>query len=246
MNRGPYQGVMNVVRFNYDMYLKAACVLLLAFLLPWPDLLSGPVRLGAWGASYFLLASLGASHYIYDCSALYRWTWMRSRFPRPTRILNVHSGFDETSSQLRALYPEAVIQAVDFYDAELMSEPSIERARKLYPPEESLMGRFNELPFADGSESLICVLLAAHELREHDLRVEFFRELERIVSVEGHVIVLEHMRDTANFLVFGSGFLHFFPRSDWLRALKEAGFSVREEFSVTPFLRGFVCRATSS
>ena len=57
--------------------------------------------------------------------------------------------------------------------------------------------------------------------------------------------MIEHMRDPANFLAFGPGFVHFFSRSTWLRALSDAGLSVREEFALTPFLRGFVCRATS-
>ena len=226
VKRDPYQGVKNVIRFNYDMYLKAALILLLLLLIPWPSFLLWPVRLGAGAAIYFLVASIIASHYIYDRSELYRWKWFTERFPRPHRIVNLHSGFDETTVQLSTLYPEAEIQSLDFYDQNLMSEPSIERARNLYPNEESLSVSYSELPLENGTESLICVLLAAHELREHQLRVQFFRELTRVLSSEGHLVILEHLRDGANFLAFGPGFFHFFPHSNWSQTLNESGLSI--------------------
>lgn len=235
-----------MVRFNYDMYLKASFVLCLALLAPWPSEILWIVRLGAGGAVYFLLSSLLASHHIYDRSDLYRWSWLRSRFPAPTSIVNLHSGFDETSEQLRELYPEANLTTLDFYDPAIMTEPSIERARKLYPPLQSTSVMAHQLPTPTDSENFICCLLAAHELRMQHQKVAFFREIRRTLTAEGHFLLLEHMRDLSNFLVFGPGFVHFFSRRNWLDALQEAGLSVREEFSVTPFLRGFVCRVASS
>ena len=237
---------MNVVRFNYDMYLKAGLVLVLAFLIPWPSQILWLVRLGALGASYFLLASLVASHYIYDRSDLYRWSWLVTRFPALESVVNIHSGFDETTGQLREIYPEADITILDFYDPTIITEPSIEIARKLYPSPNSIPVKSDELPLESNSQTFVCSFLAAHELREQDQKVAFLREVERCLHPEGHFIMLEHMRDPVNFLAFGPGFVHFFSRRIWMRALGKAGLSIREEFNVTPFLRGFVCRATSA
>jgi ubiquinone/menaquinone biosynthesis C-methylase UbiE len=242
VRRGRFQGLFNVVRFNWDMYLKAALVLAVVFLVPWPGQLGFWARLGAAGAAYFLTASLVASHIIYDLSDLYRWHWFQSRFYLPERIVNIHSGFDETTEQLKAMYPDSQITALDFYDPSTMTEPSISRARSAYPDHHSRPVSYNALGLADDSEELVTCLLAAHELREHPLRVEFFREVQRVVRTDGRMVVLEHLRDVPNFLAFGPGFVHFFSHKDWMRALEEAGFWIEEEFRVTPFVCGFVCR----
>lgn len=240
--RGRYQGVWNVVRFNPGMYVAAIGVVVLALLLPWPEPLSQIARAGTAATIYLVLASLWASHYIYDRSELYRWTWLSSRVRSADRVVNIHSGFDETSSALRCLYPQAQHTTLDFYDPVRNPEPSIARARRLYPPSPtSLLVDSRSLPLPDGHADLVCVLLAAHEIRQHTERAAFFREVRRLLDPEGRLILLEHQRDFPNWLVFGPGFLHFFPRSDWLRALAEAGLAVSEEFTVTPFLRGFVC-----
>ena len=242
MSRTRFQGLWNVVRFNWDMYLKAAIVLLAVFLLPWPQSLRCWVYLGAAGAAYFLLSSLLASHLIYDLSDLYRWRWLRLRISPPASIVNIHSGFDETTLQLQALFPECEVTALDFYDREIMTEPSIARARKAYPDHHSRSVSYHALELADGSEQLLTCLLAAHELRDHRQRVAFFREVHRVLREDGQLVLLEHLRDFPNFLAFGPGFVHFFSRHDWLSALGEAGFWIEDEFKITPFVSGFVAR----
>lgn len=245
MSRGRFQGLLNVVRFNWDMYLKAGLVLCAVFLIPWPGQMGFWARLGAAGACYFLLVSLLVSHYVYDLSDLYRWNWLKSKIPAPERLVNIHSGFDETTEQLMSLYPGCRVAALDFFDPNMMSEPSIHRARRAYPDRYSQSVSYDDLPLEDSAEELVTCLLAAHELREHALRVEFFSEVHRSLQVDGRLIVLEHLRDLPNFLAFGPGFVHFFSRENWLAAFAQAGFWVEEEFRVTPFLRGFVCRKLS-
>ena len=215
-----------MVRFNWDMYLKAGLILLAVFLLPWPQSLRFWVHLGAAGAIYFLFSSLLASHLIYDLSDLYRWRWLQQRISPPARLVNIHSGFDETTRQLQSLFPKCEVTTLDFYDREIMTEPSIARASKAYPDHQSRSVAYHALELADGSEQLLTCLLAAHELREHQQRVDFFREAYRVLQADG------------------PGFVHFFSYHDWLAALGEAGFWVEEEFKITPFISGFVARKT--
>lgn len=246
MNRTRFQGLWNVVRFNWDMYLKAGVVLLAVFLVPWPPSLRPWVYLGAAGATYFLLSSLLASHLIYDLSDLYRWGWLLQRISPPTRLVNIHSGFDETTRQLQALYPQCEVRALDFYDQEIMTEPSIARARSAYPDQFSRPVAYHALELPDDSEQLLTCLLAVHELRDHEQRVDFFREAYRVLREDGQLVLLEHLRDIPNFLAFGPGFVHFFSYHDWLAALGEAGFWIEEEFKITPFVSGFVARKSRS
>ena len=234
-----------MVRFNWDMYLKASLVLTVVFWVPWPGQLGFWALLAALGAAYFLVSSLVASHLIYDLSDLYRWQWFHRRFYKPERIVNIHSGFDETTEQLTAIYPDCQVVALDFFDQAIMTEPSIARARAAYPESRSHPVSYHDLKLEDRTEELVTCLLAAHELREHSQRVDFFREVLRVLKVDGRLVLLEHLRDVPNFLAFGPGFVHFFSYQDWHEALSEAGFRTEEEFSITPFIKGFVCRKES-
>jgi hypothetical protein len=49
-------------------------------------------------------------------------------------------------------------------------------------------------------------------------------------------VLVEHTRDAASFLAFGPGFLHFLPRSEWLRLVAASGLRVAKELRITPFV----------
>jgi SAM-dependent methyltransferase len=121
-----------------------------------------------------------------------------------------------------------------------MTEPSIARARRLTPlPEPARPAAAAALPVADGAADLVVLFFAAHELRRRSSRDRLFAELRRAVRPQGRVVVVEHLRDLANALAFGPGFLHFLPRAEWLRVAHQAGLAVREEVRLTPFVRAF-------
>jgi hypothetical protein len=90
--------------------------------------------------------------------------------------------------------------------------------------------------FAD----LILGLLAIHELRSETERGLWFAEAKRCLRPDGRVVLVEHVRDMANFIAFGPGFVHFHSRADWRRCWETAGFHLADEFCVTPFIRIFV------
>ena len=92
------------------------------------------------------------------------------------------------------------------------------------------------------SETLdaVFVMVAAHELRRDDARVQFFRELVRVLKKDGEVALVEHTRDWPNFLAFGPGFLHFFSKRAWRHADSAAKLQVRAEIRLTPFVTVFM------
>lgn len=198
--------------------------------------------LGAALVTYFVVASLAISHYVYDRSKLYRWSWLAAILPRsPVSFANLHAGFDETSAALRQMFPEARYRILDIHTAAQMSEPSIERARHRAPAEpESEAADFTALPLAEGECDTIFLIFAAHELRSHEARLTLFRELYRSVVHDGCVVLVEHLRDWKNFLAYGPGTFHFFSSREWLKVAAEAGFRARKQRSVTPFVACFV------
>jgi hypothetical protein len=121
-----------------------------------------------------------------------------------------------------------------------MPEPAISRARRLHPPlRPASPAILDALPAPAAACDTVFVFFAAHEIRDRVRRVTFFRELARVSSPNGQVLVAEHLRDCRNFLAFGPGFLHFYSRGEWLRVAREAGLVLEAEAGLTPFVRCF-------
>lgn len=165
--------------------------------------------------------------------------------PSP-RIVNLHSGFDESSGALAQLFPDAALDIYDFYDPTTMTEPSIARARRWQrqtdPGLQSLAQPVapTALPTGDAAIDAIFLILAAHEVRDVDDRRRMFAEIKRSLLPGGRVVLVEHLRDLANFAVFGPQFVHFYARRTWLDLARGAGLSLVHEDRITPFVRLFV------
>jgi hypothetical protein len=123
-----------------------------------------------------------------------------------------------------------------------MTEPAIARARHQKPVAPGVPARSDALPVDNGWADAVFLLMTAHEIRAPAKREQFFRELARILSVGGKVVVVEHLRDWANAAAFGPGVFHFLPRGEWLRLAAVAGLEVEREQRFTPFVRVFVYR----
>lgn len=242
--RKPFQGVANILRFNWHVYTLAALAVGVGATAAW--FLPKPWALGAWWACGLAvgttLVSLGVSHVVYDRSNLYTLGWLPPGLvPEGGKLLNVNAGFDETSALLQNRYPTAGLQVFDFYNPETHTEISIRRARNAYPPYPNTQAvRTNRLPCPDAHFDAVFVLFAAHEIRDDAERSDFFRELHRVCKPTGRVVVTEHLRDGANFLAYTVGFFHFLPRSTWRRTFASAGFTVRETVKITPFVTTFL------
>jgi SAM-dependent methyltransferase len=242
------EGVWNIVRFNWHFYAGAG----LAALLPAVGVgatSSHPAwRLGLWFALVAVLLptviSLLVSWYVYDVSGLYEFRWL----PHPAvpqRVVNIHAGFDETSALLRQRFPEAMLRVLDFYDPAEHTEVSIRRARAAvvpYPGTEAV--RPDQLPLATASVDLVVVMLAAHEIRQPAQREAFLREVGRVLAPNGRAVVVEHLRDSANFMAYTIGFLHFYSRATWLAAFRAGGLRLEREQKLTRFISAFtLCTA---
>lgn len=243
--RGGYRGLTRILRYNARFFLLAA---LLALSLGFAAWSGAPPRWASAAAVLFaslILASmamaLAVSHYVYDRSPLMRWEWLSARLtPPPGRWTVIHAGLDDASPVLRGLFPGARGRALDIFDPQEMTEPSIAAARRIEsPPEPSPRATSFDLPFGAGSLDLVVLCFVAHELRRRSSRERLFAELRRTVAPEGRVVVVEHMRDLPNLLAFGLGAFHFLPRREWLALSVESGLQVREEARLTPFVRAF-------
>jgi hypothetical protein len=229
MERVAFQGVTNIIRFNWHFYVIAlacitGCIVFHQFLL---------ILLIVLGT----VVSLTVSWYVYDYSDLYTLDWMD--FPAIHQLVNINAGFDETSILLAEKFPGAALTVFDFYDPAKHTEISIERARKAYGPYPGTINiSTDDIPLV--SADLICMMLAAHEIRNSAERMMFFSLLKERLNDQGQMIVLEHLRDLPNFMAYNIGFFHFFSKKEWRRTFTGAGLTIHKEIKVTPFLSAFI------
>ena len=132
--RGKWQGMWNIVRFNRPFYVTALGVLIAAlvgFVTAGTPLVRLACGLAVAGPAYFLIGSLGVSHLIYDCSDLYRWKWLDRALhgARRGRMILCHAGFDEVSQELRKLTCGTEWELLDHYEESRMTEPSVGQQR---------------------------------------------------------------------------------------------------------------------
>ena len=249
--RKPFQGVRNIVRFNWHFYaLALALGLALSLVAGW-----APAPFGRYAGVGLLLVlaplvvSLAVSTYVYDGAGLYELGWLPAGVgPEAGQVLlTVSAGFDEISPILRQRWPAGQLLAVDFYDPARHTEVSIRRARRAYPPPAGTQAaKTHALPLPDHAADATLAFLAAHEIRDAAERATFFREIKRITRAGGPIVVVEHLRDPANFLAYTIGFLHFHSRRAWLATFRAAGLRVAQEIKITPFLSAFILRGDAA
>jgi len=242
--RHPFQGIWNIVRFNWHFYLLSILLVFLICFLngfvvnPYHKLINAIAVL----IVAVITVSLAVSFYVYDLSQLYSFNWLNELSIQPDhKIININAGFDETSTLFHHKFPGTELVVFDFYDPLKHTEVSIKRARKAYPPfQNTIRVNPSAIPLQSDCTDYIFVIFAAHEIRKEEERAAFFNELKRILKHSGKIVVMEHLRDVPNFLAYTIGAFHFMQKSSWYRTFKSTGLAVYKKIKVTPFVTVFL------
>ncbi|GAA3521338.1 hypothetical protein GCM10022393_39610 [Aquimarina addita] len=242
--RKPFQGVLNIIRFNWHFYIIAIGIVSVLILIATNSnvLISSTLYVVCTAILVTLFISLVVSWYVYDVSDLYRFDWIENMDTQnPQKIVNINAGLDESSAFLKHKFKQADCTVLDFYDPLKHTEVSIKRARKAYPPYAGTKSiKTTTLPLADNSIDKVFAILSAHEIRNEEERILFFKELNRILKPDGQLVMMEHLRDITNFMAYTIGFLHFHSKSTWMRTFSSANFRVSNEIKITPFISTFI------
>lgn len=241
IKRKTFQGVFNIIRFNWHFYLIAGLALIFLGIIN-PYLTSSFQLIIFWFSLLAILAisvSLIISYLIYDCSDLYQLKWLAHADDKT--VLNINAGFDETSDLIKSKFPKCNLTICDFYNAEKHTEISIRRARKTYPPvENTIQVSTDKLPFPNHTFDYALAVLSAHEIRDEHERIGFFKELNRVTKTTGRIFVTEHLRDLNNFMAYTIGFFHFHSKSSWRQTFEQANLKIIQEVKSTPFITTFI------
>jgi hypothetical protein len=244
IKRTPYQGVYNIIRFNRHYYLGLTALLLILFFLKsfitglWAQFVTVIIAL----AFLSVMLSLLVSYYIYDYSGFYSLKWLdKLDIPSTGLAVNIHAGFDETSSLLREKYPQLELRVMDFYNSRNHTEISIKRARKAYP---AVAGtefiETNYVPLQQSSVDTLFFIFALHEIRTEVERINFLYKCRTSLKPDGCMIIIEHQRNWVNFLAYNIGFFHFYAASTWKENFNKAGLQVGLEYNITPFICAYI------
>jgi ubiquinone/menaquinone biosynthesis C-methylase UbiE len=242
--RKPYQGIWNIVRFNWHFFVFVSLIILALAL--FSRFVNNPLslylKLICFMALLQTLISLFISYYVYDRSDLYTLNWANELIDKGhSNILNIHAGFDETSTLIKNKFPDCTLHVFDFYDQQTHTEISIQRARKAYSVYTNTRQITTaHIPIEDNSVDLIFVTLSAHEIRDDSERNTFFSELSRVLKPSGRIILTEHLRDIANFAAYNIGSFHFLPRKTWLNNFISAQLNNSKEIQTTPLITTFI------
>ena len=242
--RTRFQGITNVVRFNWHLYLIAVAFTLSLLILSvyTSKLTSTLCIIAASGALIATAISLIASHYIYDKSHLYDLNFLQTlAINVNSTVVNIHAGFDETSEIIREKYALEKLLVFDFYNPGKHTEVSIKRARNAYPAYSgTLQITTSDIPLPDHSADFIFIIFSAHEIRDDEERIMFFKELKRVLKANGKCIVTEHLRNSSNFAAYNIGFLHFLSEKTWSKTFLGTGFLVEHKIKTTPFITTYI------
>ena len=235
-----------IVRFNWPYYVAAGAAVLAAFgLARWIPLawMRAWLSPGAPSSRCGWSTSLVVSWIVYDRSRLMDWDWVLQALGfRPAKWINLHAGHEDSTPALREIFKEADGRVFDIYDPREMTEPSIatsapagDRGRRSAPT--SAVCRCPR-----GPSTWPCCCSPRTSCAATKPATPCLPNYGACSGPGGRVVVAEHMRDWANFLAFGPGFLHFHSRRTWVRCFSRHRFDIHCEFSITPFVRIFVLR----
>ena len=221
-----FKGVSQIVRFNWPFFACATFSVLLA--LGITPLLPDKFQLWVWAAvaigSASVVLSLIASWYAYDLTQPYSFKYLSGQ---PARIANIHAGFDESSLALKQRFPGSSIDTFDFYDPKKHTEASIRRARsRLQHPCQQHVFAQTTYQLGMISFDAICLIFAAHEIRDSAERIAFFHALKTAMKPMGYLYVVEHLLDWRNALVYSMGSLHFYTEKTWKNTFSQAGWKI--------------------
>ena len=254
MNSGQrFQGTLNYIFAHWPEYVLAYAGLILALIFMGISAQQGwlgyiPLTLAlVLVLFYFLLASLWAAHWQFDRGGLrpHLILFEMARLKQTDRFVYIDVGLRRRPLGLAHYITVGHITVVDIYNPQWTPSRSLARwrSRMTSPTADPrltwLSGNFDLLPLPDASTSVVILCQIVSELWQDGDRVALLREVRRILTADGRLLIAEKVRNQTTWLTAGPAALSVPTTTYWRALLREAGFQIRQEKSLGGLIRCF-------
>lgn len=194
---------------------------------------------------YFLAAGLWAAHKLYDPDGLrpHDALFDLGQIQAKDTMVYVELGSRHNPLLLRRRLTTGKIIVVDVYNPQWTTGQALARARAAapQPPSDPRLvwqnGRFDLLPLPDKSVPYVMLDQILSQCWQEGDRVRLLKEVNRILTPNGRLLLSERVRSQTNWLVLGPAGIRLQPLTYWQELLQETGFVIRREVD----MQGLIC-----
>ncbi len=201
------------------------------------------------GLNYFLAASLWLARQSQDIHFLANTLWQLGQLGQDDRLAIVDLGLRRLAIALRSRLRKGRIIAIDVYNPQLSPHRALVRLRQVqyersydYQTDvrmEALEGRLDFLPLPDNYLPIVIMNQTLVELFQPGDRATLLREIYRILTPGGRLLLVEPARSWANWWLqpwlAGVPFI-----GEWEALFNQTAFQERVEQPINALLWGFV------
>jgi SAM-dependent methyltransferase len=254
----PYSSTMEYIRFRWPSYLVGygglLAVLLFCLFFSLNQGWTGLAYLAfacLLVVSYFLIASLWAVHRLFDGDSMIEETFRYGNLTSDARIVFIDLGLKKIPAVVARRLIRGRVTVIDVYNPQLAPSSWLSRAvRQIRRPVgdprlEWKSGNIDLLPLPDSSVPTVMLVMTALEFSQEGDRVQLLKEITRLLTPDGSLILVERARTLTNWLVLGPAASRLPAADYWRSLLSKCGYDVVKDEVHRDLAFIFVARQSS-
>jgi SAM-dependent methyltransferase len=252
-----YSGTINYIQTHWPIYLFGygggiilfLIILLVSFKQGWFAFINLALAgLLVW--VYFLAASLWSIHKLYDELDIIDLVFELGELDSGTDMVYIDLGLRITGIAISRRLTTGRVVVIDVYNPQLAPARWLSRATREaeHPVDDPRIiwkgGSIDLFPLPDGNVPAVLLIMTASEFWEEGDRQQLFKEIYRVLSPGGILLMVERVRTPTTWLVMGPAAQRIRKASYWRDTLTAIGFEVTGESEQVDMLRFFRAERT--
>ena len=183
----------------------------------------------------FIITSLRAAHRLYDPGGIvpHQLLFEMGQLNGRSHFGLIDIGLRHQAVDLADLLTSGHISVMDIYNPQLISSGSVARSQRQHPPHDPrltwLESSLSLLPLPNSSVPVVIACEILSHLDQEGDRLVLLREINRVLTPNGRLLMAERSRTQTNWLALGTAAANLHPASYWRHLLTNAGFHIRRE-----------------
>jgi SAM-dependent methyltransferase len=197
--------------------------------------------------TYFLIISIWAGHQLYDQTGLspHHLLFELGQIQATDNIAFLDLGYRRHALALSRRLTTGRIVVLDVYNPQWVRSQALVRLRTRMPaiPDDPRLvwrdGSINLLPLPDKSVPYVILSEVVSEFGQSGDRLALLKEIYRILTPNGRLLMAERVRSQTNYLVMGLNGFSLDTIAQWHDLITAAGFIIRREEDLSGLIRCF-------